>query len=166
MAISAGGISDELGGSFQCYDHKTIHTGNFQFSQIQYFKLHYLSLSDTEHTTYTFGHPCKPYIQPNQLWPYPRYTMAIRVYPWKPCMIFKFFKKLTRVPCPCIIVLAIVQTVRDPVRLYETVYTTAYEVHFMSELNRVNIIYKSYGIELEQKSVGPYVNPVNVQLIE
>ena len=51
-------------------------------------------------------------------------------------------------------------------RPYETVYTTAHEVHSTSELNRVNIVYKSYGIELEQKSVGPYVNPVNVQLIK
>ena len=51
-------------------------------------------------------------------------------------------------------------------RPYETVYTTAREVHSTSELNRANIVYKSYGIELEQKSVGPYVNPVNVQLIE
>ena len=72
-------------------------------------------------------------------------------------------------PCPCIIVLAIVQ---DRVRPYKTVrdrtrsYTTAHEVHSTSELNRVNIVYKSYGIELEQKSVGPYVNPVIVQLIE
>ena len=88
-------------------------------------------------------------------------------------MIFKTFKKLTRVPCQCIIVLAIVQdrerpckTVRDSVKPYETVYTTAHEVHSTSEPNRVNIIYKSYGIELEQKSVGPYLNPVNVQLIE
>ena len=79
-------------------------------------------------------------------------------------------------PCPCIIVLAIVQdresrlrlykTVRDRVRPYETVYTTAHEVHSTRELDGVNIIYKSYGIELDQKSVGPYVNPVNVQLIE
>ena len=50
-------------------------------------------------------------------------------------------------------------TVRDRVRPYETVYTTAHEVHSTSELNRVNIVYKSHG-------VGPYVNPVNVQLIE
>uniref|UniRef100_K1P198 Uncharacterized protein n=1 Tax=Magallana gigas TaxID=29159 RepID=K1P198_MAGGI len=40
-----------------------------------------LSLSHTEHTAYTVGHPCKPYIQPNQPWPYPTYTRAIRVYP-------------------------------------------------------------------------------------
>ena len=52
-----------------------------------------LSLSHTEHTAYTVGHQCKPYIQPNQPWPYPSYTWAIRVYPWKPCMIFKTFKK-------------------------------------------------------------------------
>ena len=58
------------------------------------------------------------------------------------------------------------EIVQDRVRPYETVYTTAHEVHSTSELNRVNIVYKSYGIELEQKSVGPYVNPVNVQLIE
>ena len=51
-------------------------------------------------------------------------------------------------------------------RLYETVYTTAHEFHSTSELNHVNIVYKSYGIRFEQKSVGPYVNPVNVQLIE
>ena len=88
-------------------------------------------------------------------------------------MIFKTFKKLTRVPCPRIIVLAIVQdrvrpyeTVQDRERACETVFTTASEVHFTSELNRVNILYKSYGIELEQKSVGPYVNPVNVHVIE
>ena len=48
-------------------------------------------------------------------------------------MIFKTFKKLTRVSCPCIIVLAIVQ---DRVRPYETVYTPAHEVHSTSELNR------------------------------
>ena len=41
------------------------------------------------------------------------------------------------------IVLAIVQ---DRVRPYETVYTTAHEVHSTNELNRVNIVYKSYGI--------------------
>ena len=45
-------------------------------------------------------------------------------------------------------------------------YKTLYEVHPMNELNSVNIVYKLYGIELEQKSVGPYVNPVNVQLIK
>ena len=88
-------------------------------------------------------------------------------------------QKPTRVPCPCIIVLSIVQdrerpcetvrdrtTVRDRVGLYGTVYTTAHEVHSTSEPNRVNIAYKSYGIELEQKSMGPYVNSVNVPLIE
>ena len=48
----------------------------------------------------------------------------------------------------------------------DRIYTTAHEVHSTSELNCVNIVYKSYGIELEQKFVGPYVNPVNVQLIE
>ena len=79
-------------------------------------------------------------------------------------------------PCPCIIVLAIVpdrvrpvrpyKTVGDRVRPYETVYTTAHEVHSTSVLNRVNVVYEAYGIELEQKSVGPYINPVNVQLIE
>ena len=58
------------------------------------------------------------------------------------------------------------KNVRDRVRMYETVYTTAHEVHSTSELNRVNIVYESYGLELEQKSVGPYVDPVNVQLIE
>ena len=88
-------------------------------------------------------------------------------------MIFDTFKNLTRVPCLCIIVLAIVQdrerpceTVQDRERPCVAVYTTAHEVHSTSELNRVNIVYKSYGIELEQKSVGPYVNPVNYQLIE
>ena len=76
-------------------------------------------------------------------------------------------------PCPCIIVLAIVQdrvrpyeTVQDCERPCETIYTTADEVHSTSELNRANIVYKAYGIEFEQKSVGPYVNPINVQLIE
>ena len=54
------------------------------------------------------------------------------------------------------------KTVRDRERPYETVYTTAHEVHSTSELNPVNIVYISYGIELEQKSVGPYVNPVKV----
>ena len=58
------------------------------------------------------------------------------------------------------------ETVQDRERLYETVFTTSHEVPSNSELNCVNIEYKSYGIELEQKSVGPYVNPVNVQLIE
>ena len=57
-------------------------------------------------------------------------------------------------------------TVRDRARPYETVYTTAHEVHTTSELNRVNIVYKLYGIELEQKTEGLYVNPVNVQLVE
>ena len=46
------------------------------------------------------------------------------------------------------------KTVRDRVGPYETVYTTAHEVRSTSELNRVNIVFKSYGIELEQKSVG------------
>ena len=76
-------------------------------------------------------------------------------------------------PCSWIIVLAIVQdserlceTVQECVRPYKTVYTTAHEVHSTSELNHVNIVYKSYRIELEQKSVGPYVYRVNVQLIE
>ena len=78
-------------------------------------------------------------------------------------MIFKTFKKLKRVPCPCILVLAIEQ---DRERPCETVYTITHEVRSTSELNRVNTVYTSYGIELEQKSVGPYVNPVNVQLIE
>ena len=50
-------------------------------------------------------------------------------------------------------------TVRDRLRPYETVNTTAHEVHSTSEHNRINIGYKSFG-------VGPYVNPVNVQLIE
>ena len=57
-------------------------------------------------------------------------------------------------------------TVRDHTLPWETVYTTAHEVHSTSELSRVNIVYKSYGIELEQKLVGTYVNHVNVQLIE
>ena len=60
------------------------------------------------------------------------------------------------------------ETVWDRTRPYKTVrdvYTTAHEVHSTSELNRFNIVYKSYGIKLEQKLVGPYVNPVNVQLI-
>ena len=38
------------------------------------------------------------------------------------------------------------ETVRDRVSTNETVYTTAHEVHSTSELNRVNIVYKSYGI--------------------
>ena len=58
------------------------------------------------------------------------------------------------------------ETIQDCERPYETLYTTAHEVRSTSELNRVNIVYKSQRIELEQKSVGPYVNPVNVQLIE
>ena len=53
---------------------------------------------------------------------------------------------------------------RDRTRSYT--YTTAHEVHSTIELNRVNIVYKSYGIKLEQKSVGPYVHPVNIQFIE
>ena len=48
-------------------------------------------------------------------------------------MMFKTLKKLTRVPCPCIIVLAIVQ---DRSRPYETAYTATHEVHSMGELNR------------------------------
>lgn len=48
------------------------------------------------------------------------------------------------------IILAIVQ---DRVRPYETVYTTAHEVHSTSELNRVNIIYKSYGIVWNRSQV-------------
>ena len=48
-------------------------------------------------------------------------------------MIFQTFKKLTRVPCPCIIVLAIVQDCERPC---ETVYTTAHEVLSTSELSR------------------------------
>lgn len=48
------------------------------------------------------------------------------------------------------IILAIVQ---DRVRPYETVYTTAHEVHSTSELNRVNIVYKSYGIVWNRSQV-------------
>ena len=58
------------------------------------------------------------------------------------------------------------ETVKDRERPYETVYKTTQEVHPTSELNHVNILYKSYGMELEQKSVEPYVNTVNVQLIK
>ena len=53
---------------------------------------------------------------------------------------------------------------KDRVRPYEIVYTTAHEVHSTSELNRDNIVYNLYAMELEQKSVRPYVYPVNVQL--
>ena len=62
--------------------------------------------------------------------------------------------------------MSVYNRIYDRTRPYETVYATAHEVHSTSELNHVNIVYKSYGIELEQKSVGPYVHPVNVQLIE
>ena len=63
--------------------------------------------------------------------------------------------------------MSVYNPINDRTRPCETVYTTtAHEVHSTCELNRVNIVYKSYGIELEQKSVGPYVNPINVQLIE
>ena len=41
------------------------------------------------------------------------------------------------------IVLAIVQ---DRGRPCETVYTNAHEIHSTSELNLINIVYKSYGI--------------------
>ena len=62
------------------------------------------------------------------------------------------------------------EAVQDRERPYETVqdriYTTVHDVHTMSELNRLNMVYKLYGIELKQKSVGPCVIPVNVQLIE
>ena len=47
-------------------------------------------------------------------------------------MIFKSFKNLTRVPCPCIIVLAIVQDCERPC---EIVQTNAHEVHSTSDLN-------------------------------
>ena len=59
-------------------------------------------------------------------------------------MIFKTFKNLTRVQCPCIIVLAIVQD-RETERLcetYETIYTTLHEVKSTSELNRFYTITK------------------------
>ena len=52
------------------------------------------------------------------------------------------------------------KTMRNRVWPYGAVYTTAHEVHSTSELNRVNIVYKSYGIELELGGT------VNVQLIE
>ena len=95
-------------------------------------------------------------------------------------MIFKTFKKLTRVPCPCIILLEIVQdrerpceTERDRVRQYESVYTTAHEVHSTKPSNQnESILYQNIHecviirAYLEQRSVGPYVNPVNVQSIE
>ena len=130
--------------------------------KIWWFKLRIiaLSLSHTEHTAYMVGHPCKPYIQPCK--PYIALSelhsgsLSVSV---KAVYDFKTLKKLTRVPFPCIIVLASYKTVRDRVRPYETVYTTAHEVHSTSELNGVNIVYKSYG-------VGSYVNPVNVELIE
>ena len=68
-----------------------------------------LSLSHTEHTAYTVGHPCKPYIQPNQPWHSGHSSISV-----KAVYDFKTFKKLTRVPCPCIIVLAIVQDRKRP----------------------------------------------------
>ena len=82
------------------------------------------------------------------------------MYPWKLCMIFKTLKKIDTGA------MSVYNRISDRTRPWETVYTTAHEVYSTSELNRVNIIHKSYGIELEKKSVGPYVNPVNVQLIE
>jgi len=102
------------------------------------------NLSHTEHTAYTVGHPCKQYIQPNQPWSYPSYTRAIRVYPWKPCMLFKTLKELARMSCPCMIVQAIVQDRERPCEtVWGRIYTTVHEVHFTSGLNRVNIVYKS-----------------------
>ena len=40
-------------------------------------------------------------------------------------------------------------------RPYETVYTTAHEVHSTSELNHVIIVYKSYGIKENDQTLLP-----------
>ena len=150
-------------------------------------------MSHTEHTAYTVCHPCKTFIQPNQLWPYQSYTAAIRVYPLKLCMIFKTLKDLTRVPCPCIIVLAIVQdgerpceTARDRIYnrtwspLHEWAQPVLYDRHTTNTVwydrhttytVQVRIIHGLLQFlfflcwKLENLSVGPYVNPANVQLI-
>ena len=86
-----------------------------------------------EHFTNSFFLTKAPILLNEFLQPYPSYTRAIRVYPWKPCMIFKTFKNLTRVPWPCIIVLAIVldrerpcETVRDRTMPWETVRDRIY----------------------------------------
>ena len=87
-------------------------------------------------------------------------------------MIFKTFKKLTRVPCPCMIVLAIVQdlespceTIQDRERPCET-KRDSIQPHMKSTprvRSTVSIWYiNRMEFELEQKSLGPYVNPVNV----
>ena len=89
-------------------------------------------------------------------------------------MIFKTFKKLTRVPCPYIIVLAIVQdrerpceTVQDRARSYDTVYIQPHMKSTSRVSSTVSISYiNRIESNSEQKSVGPYVNPVNVQVIE
>ena len=92
-------------------------------------------------------------------------------------MIFKTFKKKTDTGAMSVYnrISDLTRLLRDRVRPYKTVrervtpsktvYTTTHEVQLTNELNRVNIIYKLYGIELQQKLVGPYVNPVNVKLI-
>ena len=42
--------------------------------------------------------------------------------------------------------MSVYDRINDRTRPCETVHTTVHEVHFTSELHRVNIVYKSYGI--------------------
>ena len=55
-------------------DQKSLFISTYERAIYAYHKTELNTLSDTEHTAYTVGHPCKPYIQPNQPWPYPSYT--------------------------------------------------------------------------------------------
>ena len=71
----------------------------------------HLSPSHKEHTAYTVGYPCKPFIQPNQPWPDPSYTWAIH---WYGChvRVWSYTRSY--------------KTIRDRVKSYETVYIWPY----------------------------------------
>lgn len=70
------------------------------------------------------------------------------MYPWKPCMIFYTFKKLARVPCPCMIILATVYTTahevlyrrRDRVWSYLTMYNS-----YLNRISRMAIVWNRIG---------------------
>ena len=67
---------------------------------------------------------------------------------------FLKLKKPAQMSRPCVIVQAVVQ---DRERTCDTVwggvFTTVHEIHSTSGLNRVNIVYKSYGIVRDRSQV-------------
>ena len=89
------------------------------------------SLSYTEQTAYTVGHPCKSYMQPNQPWPDQNYNRADRVYP-----SFQVFETLKQTWNGCCVRVwsykRSYKTVRERVWSYKTEYITVHKVHFTS----------------------------------